>query len=405
MDIKTLLQPAHQAFILANEDADVRDLALKAHLHANLPMPLLISQIAARKKAKTKLPTFYDHKNIIYPVQLSLEQCSSEQTATFKANFTRGDTLLDLTGGFGIDTYFFSKNFQKVIYIERNQELADIAKHNFGVLGATNIEVVCGEATDFLTTFSGKADCVYLDPARRDTANKKVVLLQDCEPNILEIMPLIFRKLEKKTAHKLAGKIILKTSPMLDIDLATKELAYVNKIMVLAVENECKEVIYFMEEQQGGEQQIETVNLLKNNIQKFSFERNIEQNSTPNYALPQKYLYEPNVAILKAGGFKSISSHYQIAKLHTNSHLYTSEHLINNFVGRIFEIQAIISLNKKELQKYIPENKANISVRNFPLSVEEIRKKIGMKEGGNTFVFATTDYENKKVILICKKIA
>lgn len=395
MDITPFLKPHIQDFILANENADLRELALKAHLYPDLPIPLIINHLSARKKAKVKLPTFYAQKSIIYPTQISLEQCSSEQTATFKSSFLTGGTLIDLTGGFGIDTYFFSKKFKNVIYIERNEALAAIAKHNFEVLAAENIEVVGSEAADFLKGFTGKADCIYLDPARRDTANRKVVLLQDCEPNILEILPSLFY---------IAKQVVLKTSPMLDIDLAVRELACVHKILILAVENECKEVIYFLSPKKVDMIRIETVNLDKSIVQKFDFERLTDENVSINYALPQKYLYEPNAAILKAGGFRSVAHQYHLAKLHPSSHLYTSENLVENFAGRTFEVQATIKLDKKILQKYLPENKANIAVRNFPISVDEIRKKIGIKEGGNIFLFATTDCENKKVVLVCKKM-
>lgn len=403
MDLTQILQPDIQAFISTNENTDVRELALKAHLYPDLPIPLIISQLTARKKAKVKLPSFYTQKNIIYPPQLSLEQCSSEQAAVFKANLLAGEILIDMTGGFGIDAYFFSKNFKKVIYIEQNKALAAIAKHNFEVLKAENIEVICGDGVAFLESFTEKADYIYLDPARRDSVNHKVVLLQDCEPNILAIMPLLFGKLKEKTSNKESGKIVLKTSPMLDIDLAVKELTHVGKVMVLAIENECKEVIYFLSASQENLLRIETVNITKNKVHFFDFERLTDENTVVNYALPQKYLYEPNAAILKAGGFKSVANYYHLAKLHINSHLYTSENLVENFAGRTFEIQAIKKLDKKELQKYIPENKANITARNFPLSVEEIRRKIGIKDGGNVFLFATTDYENKKIILVCKK--
>jgi len=403
LDLTQILQPDIQAFISTNENTDVRELALKAHLYPDLPIPLIISQLTARKKAKVKLPSFYTQKNIIYPPQLSLEQCSSEQAAVFKANLLAGEILIDMTGGFGIDAYFFSKNFKKVIYIEQNEALAAIAKHNFEVLKAENIEVICGDGVAFLESFTEKADYIYLDPARRDSVNHKVVLLQDCEPNILAIMPLLFGKLKEKTSNKESGKIVLKTSPMLDIDLAVKELTHVGKVMVLAIENECKEVIYFLSASQENLLRIETVNITKNKVHFFDFERLTDENTVVNYALPQKYLYEPNAAILKAGGFKSVANYYHLAKLHINSHLYTSENLVANFAGRTFEIQAIKKLDKKELQKYIPENKANITARNFPLSVEEIRRKIGIKDGGNVFLFATTDYENKKIILVCKK--
>lgn len=404
MHIKDFLTPAVRQFILKNEEADLHQLALKVHLFPDLSMPLIISQITARQKAKVKLPSFYTCENIIYPTMLSLEQCSSEKSATYKANLLKGNLLIDLTGGFGVDTYFLSKHFRKVIYVEKNTALTKIAKHNFQVLKADNVEVINSDSVHFLTDFEGRADCIYLDPARRDIANRKVVKLDDCEPNVLEIMPLLAEKVKQ---------IVLKTSPMLDIDLAVGELnktvsKEVNiKILVLAVENECKEVVYLIQnesKQVGNFLSYQTINFSKNQVQQFDFDRFTEHNADINYTLPQAYLYEPNVAILKAGGFKSVALRYNLTKLHANSHLYTSTNLVTNFAGRVFRIQAITKLDKKGLKQYLPESKANIAVRNFPLSVAEIRKKMNIKEGGDIYLFATTDCESKKIVLVCTKI-
>lgn len=388
----------HQKFIIENENADVRQLALKAHLYPHLPIPELIVQIATRQKAKTKLPTFYAEERVIYPSALSLEQCSSEQTATYKANLVKGKLLIDLTGGLGVDAFFFSRHFEKVIYVERNEDLAAIAKHNFEVLGAKHITVINSDAQEFIKKFHEKVDYIYLDPARRDQANRKVVLLEDCEPNILGMLPL------------LDTKVVLKTSPMLDIDLATRSLGYVTEVLILAVENECKEVVYFIDKnhqqaQFSKNQIIKTVHLAKNQIQTFSFHQQEEETVEVPLALPQNYLYEPNAAILKAGAFKTVAKTYGINKLAIHTHLYTSTHLVENFAGRIFHIQAICKLDKKELASYLPDNKANITVRNFPLSVEEIRKKTSIKDGGDIFLFAITNCEGKKVVLVSKRVS
>ncbi|SFE75471.1 class I SAM-dependent methyltransferase [Thermoflexibacter ruber] len=395
MDIDILLQPHIQDFILKNENADVQQLALKGNLYPQIPLPLMIQQIAGRQKAKTKLPTFYQTAHIVYPASLSLEQCSSEQTALFKAKLLKGKYLVDLTGGFGIDAYFLSKSFAKVDYVEQNEVLACIAQHNFKVLKADNVHIHINQAETFLQNLSEKVDCIYLDPARRDRANRKVFLLEDCEPNLLELAEILLEK---------AQCVLVKTSPMLDIDLAVKSLqGKVQKIIVLAIENECKEVLYLL----GITNEkllIETVNLAKNETQYFSFEKEVESSLSNRYSLPQSYLYEPNVAVLKAGGFKSIAYYFQLSKLHTHSHLYTSNHLVENFAGRAFEVQAVCQLDKKELLAYLPENKANIAVRNFPMTVEQIRKKTGIKEGGEMYLFATTDYQEKKIVIVCKKI-
>jgi 16S rRNA G966 N2-methylase RsmD len=396
VDIELLLQPHIQAFILENENAEVHQLALRGNLYPNIPLVPVIQQIAGRQKAKTKLPTFYRTANILYPSLLSLEQCSSEQSAIFKANLLKGKHLVDLTGGFGIDAYFLSQSFAKVDYVEQNEVLAKIAQHNFKILKADNLQVYTSQAETFLQNMPEKVDCIYLDPARRDSAKRKVFLLEDCEPNLLKILPILLEK---------AQCVLVKTSPMLDVELAVKSLqGKVQKIIVLALENECKEVLYFLGKA-NEKLYIEAVNLTKNGNESFSFEKEKEASLSNNYSLPQRYLYEPNVAVLKAGGFKSIASHFKINKLHISSHLYTSNHLVENFTGRTFEIQAICQLDKKELAAYLPDNKANIAIRNFPMSVEQIRKKIGIKEGGEVYLFATTDYRNKKIMIICKKIA
>lgn len=395
MDIDILLKPHIQEFILKNENADVRELALKGNLYPHIPLPLVLQQIAGRQKAKTKLPTFHQTAHIVYPAAISLEQCSSEQTALFKANLLKGKHLIDLTGGFGIDTYFLSRSFEKVDYVEPNEILASIAKHNFNILKADNVWIHINQAETFLQNLSGKVDCIYLDPARRDTANRKVFLLEDCEPNLLELAEILLEK---------AQSVLVKTSPMLDIDLAVKSLqGKVQKIIVLAIENECKEVLYFLGKS-NEKLLIETVNLTKNESQYFSFEKEVESSLSNHYALPQRYLYEPNVAVLKAGGFKSLAQHFQLSKLHTNSHLYTSQDLVENFAGRAFEVKAICQLDKKTLLAYLPDNKANIAVRNFPMTVEQIRKKTGIKEGGEVYLFATTDYQDRKIVVVCKKI-
>ena len=389
----------HQKFIIDNEEQDLHQLALKAHLYPHLPIQELITQIAARQKAKIKLPTFYANMDIVYPPMISMEQCSSEQTATYKASLLKGNVLIDLTGGFGIDAYFFGKNFKKVIYIEKNEALAKIAQQNFEVLGAKHIEVVHAEAETFIKNYKGEVDYIYIDPARRNQANKKVFLLEDCEPNILDILPWT------------SAKVVLKTSPMLDIDLAIKTLKKVSEVFVLAVDNECKEVVYMIENVENNHLQniekqihIHTINFSRSQTQNLSFSRQEEEDIEVNYSFPQLYLYEPNAAILKAGAFKIIAKKYHLFKLAMHTHLYTANHLEETFVGRTFLIEAVCRLDKKEIMHHLPDNKANISTRNFPLTVDEIRKKIGIREGGNIFLFAITNCEGKKVVLVCKKI-
>ncbi|MDB5260840.1 MAG: hypothetical protein JWQ14_121, partial [Adhaeribacter sp.] len=248
------LTPAEQEFVKENETTDPAKLLLQGQRFRHLPLKVLVHYIQARQKIKQKLPRWYQHLAIVYPQTLSLEQSSSETTAAFKANLVAGNILLDLTGGFGIDSYFFAKKMKEVIYVERNPELAQIAQYNSRVLGAANIHFHHSEAETYLNNFEGPADWIYLDPARRDTANKKVHLLTDCEPDILKILP----QLSAKGHH-----IMLKTSPMLDISQALQQLKQVHKIYVVAVDNECKEVLYHLSAHDNiTNPAVEAVNLL-----------------------------------------------------------------------------------------------------------------------------------------------
>jgi THUMP domain-like len=242
-----------------------------------------------------------------------------------------------------------------------------------------------------------KKTLIYLDPARRNEQGGKVVLLQDCEPNILEIKDLLFRK---------ADKILLKTSPMLDIDLAVNSLQNVSKVWVVAVDNEVKELLFLIEKNHTQEPELLAVNLSSKQKEMpiFSFKKSEETVCEIEYHLPKKYLYEPNAALMKIGSFKSIAAKYSLKKIHSNSHLYTSDELVNDFAGRIFEIKAIESLDKKRLLPFLPEKKANISIRNFPLTVKQIREKIGVQDGGTVYLIATTNSENQKIVLVCEKM-
>lgn len=412
-----------QDFIHTHQHADVLKLALQASLYPNIEMKLALQQIQGRQKAKTKLPFLYLNPQIIYPTALSVEQCSSEMAAKQKAVclekiVAQKKTLVDLTGGFGVDTYFFSQLFEQVSYVEQQTDLATIAKHNFEQLGAKNIACYAQNSIDFLQNMPDCVDAIYLDPARRDKNKNKVVSLADCEPDMLQILPLLFAK---------TTTILLKTSPMLDIKQTITQLACVSKVIVIAIENECKEVLYVLEKNTENRQNssnlanypltmpiFETYNIAENKpIQEFSFDANLENTIQVSYSKPLQYIYEPNVAILKSGAFKSIATAFDLQKLHANTHLYTSTKQIPNFVGRSFEILAICKVDKKqiaqELSKYLPNTQAslqaNITTRNFPLTVEEFRKKTGIKDGGNLYIFAVTDIENNKIVLISKKIS
>ncbi len=384
-------------FILENIEADILQLALQAARFPLVDMPLAIRQINGKQKIKSKVPSFYQNDAILYPVQLSLEQSSSEATAKYKANLCEGHTLVDLTGGFGIDTFIFANRFKQVTYVERQPELCRLATHNFNIMGQSNIKVVEAQAEEFLTTLS-KVDWIYVDPARRNSQGKKVIFLSDCEPNISDLWSLLREK---------AWHVMIKLSPMIDISAVIGELPGNYDIHIISVDNECKEVLLIFDEITGKKRKIKTVNILKNKNNQFfefSFE---EENAAENSYSTQlkKYLYEPNASVLKSGAFKSIGTAFGLNKLHINTHLYTSSKLSLQFPGRIFEVQKCWGNSKKEQKDLVSTiTNANISVRNYPSSVEELRRKLKIKEGGEIYLFACTLASNQKVIVECKKI-
>ncbi|WP_339695141.1 RsmD family RNA methyltransferase [uncultured Roseivirga sp.] len=391
--IEALLTPAVQKFIRDHENDDPATLMLRAKQHADIPLKEAVEQIQSRKKAKTKLPTWYSATDLIYPPPLSLEQSSSAITAEYKASLFSGEKFVDLTGGMGIDFSFLSKSFKKGFYVERQDNLVEIARHNMNSLGLTSAEFYNAEAKDFLYQTSEKFDLIFLDPARRGNHDQKVFRIEDCEPNVLSLLPLMKSK----------GKsILMKTSPLLDIKGAIKDLGVVTEAHVVAVNNEVKELLFIIDDKANENPIIKAIDLTNTEV---GFEFNYEEEQGINLAHGgiESYLYEPNVSILKAGAFKSIASQFGLIKLHVNSHLYTSKTPANNFPGRSFKVISEISFNKKELRKAIPNMKANITVRNYPMTVDQIRKKTGLTDGGNHYIFATTDQTGKKAVL-CEKV-
>lgn len=389
--------PEEQEFILAHQPDDVAQLMLQASRYPQLPVQELVQQIKARQKATNKLPTWVAHPEVVFPVAVSVEQSSSEATAAYKASLVNGSLLVDLTGGFGVDSFFFARSFAEVVHVEQNAALQEVARYNFGLLDAGNITSIHSSAEEFLANFKGKAAVLYLDPARRGNHDQKLHLLQDCEPDVLRLLPELFQKAET---------ILLKTSPMLNIEQALQELGHVVQVWVIAVQNEVKEVLYLLQPQAPAPADVPrtAVNLLPASApQTLTFTRTQEEAAEPIYADPLEYVYEPNAAILKAGAYRYLGQHLGLHKLHPNSHLYTSAQLLPNFPGRSFRCLGVSRYSKKELLKQLPTKKANITVRNFPESVADIRRKTGIKEGGDSYLFFTTDMHQKPVVLICEK--
>lgn len=384
-------------FVNEHLNDDPAQLILQASKHKEIDMQKAVSQIIGKKKAKDKLPEWFENDDVLFPAKISMEQCSSSLTATFKSSLVNGNTGIDITGGFGVDSIFFSSQFDTFTYIEQQEELTQIVLHNTEVLGKTNMKVICGNGIKFLQDHNENFDFIYLDPARRDEHQEKVVKIEECEPNLLEHDMLLLEK---------AQKVMVKLSPMLDLKQAIRNVKHISNIYIIAVQNECKEILFVLEkETENKEPKIHCVNLHKQKpAQIFSFLFSEEETSASTYAeAPLSYIYEPNVAILKGGAYKSIGDTYGFKKLHPNSHLYTSDQLVADFQGRVFKVGKAFSLNKKELKKHLSEKKANITVRNFPMSVAELRKKLKIAEGGEIYLFATTNIKNEKILIKCSK--
>ena len=428
-------------FINAHLNDDVNKLAL-SKFPDDIDKQFVIRQIQARQLLKKKLPSWSENDELLFPKRLSLEQCSSELTAKYKSakvrentrkdigenscNFVNRRILVDLTGGMGVDTSFLSDNFDETIYIESQAELCELAEHNFKVL-KKNIKVVNAKAEDFLTQ-GGEVDCIYLDPARRDEYGRKMVSLHDCSPDVAELQDLLFEK---------TNTVIVKLSPMLDIDIIKKELKNIKEIHVVAVKNECKEVLVLCQRTTDNETTSRDASMIPaikridtsddneaikrlyisaidlHEDWKFSFTEDEEQEAVPTFADEiGKYLYEPGVACMKAAPFKLLSQRFNIKKLHRNSHLYTSDELVADFPGRTFEVINVVPFDKKAkkiLSQQTTDNrqltlsKVSIAVRNFPLSAEELRKHLSFKDGDDFYIFGTTMKGEKKVLVLGSK--
>lgn len=389
-------------FISQHLKDDVRQLALQAQRYPDVDMPYAIDQIAGYQVAEQKLPTFAQTPGIQFPHHLSMEQCSSEQTARYKAKViaelpSAKDSFVDLTAGFGIDFSFISSNFKRSIAIERQAYLCDIQRHNLALLGLQQASVIHADAAQFLQQME-HTDWLFLDPARRDAHGGKVVAIQDCEPNVAEWEDLLLER---------ADFVMVKLSPMLDVSLAIHTLNHVKEVHIVAVNNECKELLFILSKNAHSTEsiRISSINLTAHGEQTFSFDLQEESLAAIRYAeRPSCYLYEPNAALIKAGAYRSIAQRFGMLKLHPNSHLYTSDDLIPDFPGRSFLVEQYGGFGKKELKTLLAGlQQANLTIRNFPTSVAELRKRLKLKDGGDSYLFATTLKEGEKVLIRCKK--
>ena len=390
------------AFVKVHRDDDVRALALRARRNDDVDLPWALDQIQGWQTARHKLPSWAATDGIVYPPHLSMEQCSSEQTALYKCGVIerlpqqcRG-LLMDMTGGFGVDFAFMARCFSRAVYVELQDSLCDIAQHNFGVLGLDHVSILhadalgalCDLASDPATTF------FYLDPARRDSNKARTYAIADCSPNVLEMLDSLFK----------AGRyILLKLSPMLDWHKAVSDLGpHVAQVHIVSVGNECKELLLLMSADHDGEPTIYCVNDDQSLIYMPSQDTVVPALAADDHAA---YLYEPNASIMKAGCFGALTQRYPVKALATDSHLFVSNEEVKDFPGRRFAVTAVSKMNKKDLAIALKGiTRANITVRNFPMSAQELRKRLHIADGGDCYIFGTTSANGDHLLYICHKL-
>ena len=392
-------------FIREHADDDVRQLALRGSKMSEVDLAYALEQIAGRQKARTKLPSWASIDGIVYPPHLSMEQCSSEATARYKASIAgKGALFVDLTAGFGVDMAFIAQGFQKAVHVERQPQLCAISSENYNVLGLNHIEVVCGDGVEYLHTMN-HADLLFIDPARRDEHGGRTYGIADCTPNVLEMLDEMLEK---------ADRVMIKLSPMLDWRKAVADLGKVNDVHIISVDNECKELLLAVKSEERTENsaspslRVVCVNLLSDgNKECFEFDGyHASPSSSAFHFSPfdSRFLYEPNASIMKAGCFGLLEQRFGVMQLDKNSHLFVSDKEVIGFPGREFLIEKRTSMNKRELKAALADiDKANITVRNFPMSVAELRKRLKLKEGGEVYIFATTIANEGHQLLVCRK--
>ena len=390
-------------FVREHREDDVRSLALQARRDSDVDLPWALDQIQGWQTARRKLPSWAVIDGIIYPPHLSMEQCSSEHTALYKCGIVNSmpvdshKTLIDLTGGFGVDFAFMAKCCNQAVYIERQEQLCETAKHNFRLLGLNQTSIINAESEIVLNDLNTDpaSTLLYLDPARRDTNNARTYAIADCTPNVLELLPNLL-----KAAHH----VLIKLSPMLDWHKAVNDLGnQVAEVHIVSVGNECKELLVLISSGHEGEPTIHCVNDGKTLIYQPS------QDNTPSIIADhetQAYLYEPNASIMKAGCFNVLTKRYPVKALATDSHLFVSKDAVEDFPGRSFIITNVTSMNKKELKRALTGiTRANITTRNFPLSAPQLRSRLRLQDGGETYIFGTTDSTGHHLLYLCSPLS
>ena len=415
-------------FIQEHSEDDVKSLALRAHGLEGVDLPFALDQIAGRQTAKRKLPSWAAVDSVVYPPHISMEQCSSELTALYKKSvldrlifhssflIPHSPFIIDLTGGFGVDFSFMSRGFSRAVYVERQEHLCEMANHNFRCLGLDNVEVECEEAEEYLE-YCDNADVIYLDPARRDSHGGKTFAISDCTPDVIALLPMLLKK---------ARLVMIKLSPMLDWRKAISDLGeqHILEVHIVSVDNECKELLILLSSHHALSSSLSSiapslhcVNISAGALSSIAVplfrqpqcnKRQFvgsESPDNPSIAAIPAFLYEPNASIMKAGCFDVVADRYPgIVKIAPNSHLFVSYKEIRDFPGRCFAIEKTTTMNKKELRSALAGiTSANISIRNFPMSVADLRKRLKLKDGGNTYIFATTNEDGAHMLYICAK--
>ena len=390
------LNEATRRFIEAHRRDDIARLALQLTGRTDIDARLALTQIEGWQRLQAKVPSWATQPDLRYPPRLSLEQCSGEAAARYKVRLVQRlvshrDGMADLTGGLGVDFAFLAPLFRRAVYVERQAVLCRLARHNLPLVGAPHAEVKEADAVAALDSLP-PLDLLFIDPARRDAAGRKTVCLADCEPDLER---LALRLLDR------ADTVLAKLSPMLDLSEALSTLPHVAEAHVVAEGGECKELLVVMQRTAGGEPLIVCAD------GRLGFHPSEEAGALPHYATqPHRYLYEPEASVLKAGAFRLTAARYGLEKLHPNSHLYTADRLVTDFPGRTFEVTACSGMGRAQLRTLLGEKpKANLSVRNFPATVAELRKRLKLHDGGDTYLFATTLADGAHVLLVCRKVS
>lgn len=410
-----MMNKATREFILQHQENDIRELALRGTKDPEVDLAFAIQQIDGHRRALEKLPSWAAIEGIVYPPHLSMEQCSSERTARYKAEVAgRGESFVDLTAGFGVDAAFIAQGFQKAVCVELQTELCAISSANFQLLGLPQVEVVNGNGVDYLHTMP-PADLIFIDPARRDEHGGRTYGIADCTPNVLEIIDELLEK---------AQRLMIKLSPMLDWRKAVEDIGsqHVLAVHIVSVNNECKELVVEVKGWKGervnnmeGDEAIGTkvvcVNLLSDGSEE-RFEFDAQRSSAPLHPFtfsplhPFTFLYLPNASLMKAGCFDLLASRYGVVQADVNSHLFYSDKQLESFPGRGFIIERVTSMNKRDLKEALSGiSQANVAVRNFPMSAVELRRRLKLRDGGDTYIFATTVANKGHQLFICRKIS